>query len=162
MHACGAPHCPRASIFGFGPFVNGLELNRTAICGGELRIRHRDRAPALAAEGGCYKFSASFLGGGSGGSGGRLKLTFAEDGGGVDGKVKRIVVVDALAKRESSSTAVAVAADVTVFEGRATAAHGGVVTAGEADEDNGAVNRNGGAFVIFDRGECTVRIRPDG
>ena len=109
----------------------------------ELRIRHRDRAPALAAEGGCYKFSASFLGG-SGGAG-RLKLTFAEDGGGGGGKVKRIVVVDALAKGDSST------ADVTVFEGRARATQVGVVT-GAADEDNGAVNRNDGAFVIFDRG----------
>ena len=146
MHADGA----RALVSSiFGPFVNGLELNRTAMCGGELRIqiRHRDRAAAPApAAAACYKFSASFLGG-SGGGGGRLKLTFAEDGGGGGGggggKVKRIVVVDALAKGDSST------ADVTVFEGRATQV--GVVT-GAADEDNGAVNRNDGAFVIFDRG----------
>ena len=145
MHADGA----RALVSSiFGPFVNGLELNRTAMCGGELRIqiRHRDRAAAPAPAAACYKFSASFLGG-SGGGAGRLKLTFAEDGGGGggSGKVKRIVVVDALAKGDSST------ADVTVFEGRARAAQVGVVT-GAADEDNGAVNRNDGAFVIFDRG----------
>ena len=76
-------------------------------------------------------------------------MTFAEDGGGGggDGKVKRIVV-DALAKRESSTAD----ADVTVFEGRAAQVVG-VVTGAGADEDNEAVNRNdGGAFVIFDRG----------
>ena len=76
-------------------------------------------------------------------------MTFDGDGGGGigsgNGKVKRIVVVDALAKRESST------ADVTVFEGRARDAETAAVVTG-ADEDNEAVNRNDGAFVIFDRG----------
>ena len=134
----------------------------------ELRIpiRHCDRAaaaPAAAASDACYKFSAAFLGGVGGG---RLKLTFAEEDGGGGRKVKRIVV-DALAKRESSLSASAGDGDVTVYAGRAAAVAGRVVTgADEAAADNEAVNRNdeeddGAAFVIFDRGERTVvHIRP--
>lgn len=109
----------------------------------ESSVVHAAARPAAA--GACYKFSATFLGG----TDSRLKLTFDGDGGGGigggNGKVKRIVVVDALAKRESST------ADVTVFEGRARDAETAAVVTG-ADEDNEAVNRNDGAFVIFDRG----------
>ena len=94
-------------------------------------------------------------------------MTFAEeegDGGGNGGgrKVKRIVV-DALAKRESSLSAAALGDAVTVYAGRAAA--GRVVTGADEAADNEAVNRNddedGAAFVIFDRGERTVvHIRP--
>ena len=85
-------------------------------------------------------------------------MTFAEEEGG-GRKVKRIVV-DALAKRESSLSASN--GDVTVYAGRVV-----VTGADEAAADNEAVNRNddeddgGAAFVIFDRGERTVvHIRP--
>ena len=87
-------------------------------------------------------------------------MTFAEEDGGR--KLKRIVV-DALAKRESSLSASG--GDVTVYAGRAAAA-GRVVTGADEAADNEAVNRNddendGAAFVIFDRGERTVvHIRP--
>ena len=115
----------------------------------------------MASGGACYKFSAAFLGG----VGGRLKLTFAEEDGGGGRKVKRIVV-DALAKRESSLSASG--GDVTVYAGGAVAVYAGRVVTGadEAAADNEAVNRNddeddGAAFVIFDRGERTVvHIRP--
>ena len=75
-------------------------------------------------------------------------MTFAEEDGGGGRKVKRIVV-DALAKRESSLSA-ASNGDVTVYAGRVV-----VTGADEAAADNEAVNRNDGAaaFVIFDRGE---------